>query len=346
MNPEKTREHRFDILRALGLFAVILAHVGPPAAVFQLRNFDVPLLFLISGSVYPLSTASNLSYWRYLFHRISRLIIPTWIFLTIFYLFEFYCTRSYGQPFPYPRDTMISSFYLFSDLDYFWVIRVFILLAALTPIIYKIRQNLGTRRYLAFLIFCYVMYELAVYFYPGSSFSTNPSITKIFQEIIFLVIPYACVAGFGMHLKNFSKKQLLATTILFFLVFVALMFHYRSPSNNWLQTQAFKYPPRLYYLSFALFAGSALYFLSQFNLFLPLLKKILRFIGSNTLWIYLWHILLLNLWVMANFSFPNAKIRLAVEFLTITSVSVCITYLQKIILHPLAKTKYSILHRQ
>ena len=46
------REDRIDFLRFIGLSMVIFAHVGPPKLLFQLRNFDVPLLVIISGMAF------------------------------------------------------------------------------------------------------------------------------------------------------------------------------------------------------------------------------------------------------------------------------------------------------
>ncbi|SFK21637.1 hypothetical protein SAMN04488079_106193 [Methylophaga sulfidovorans] len=46
------RDHRIDLLRFIGLSMIIFAHVGPPSILFQLRNFDVPLMVLISGMSY------------------------------------------------------------------------------------------------------------------------------------------------------------------------------------------------------------------------------------------------------------------------------------------------------
>jgi fucose 4-O-acetylase-like acetyltransferase len=54
--PIQSRDIRFDILKVIGLFCIILAHVSPPSLIFQLRNFDVPLMVMISGSVFYLSS--------------------------------------------------------------------------------------------------------------------------------------------------------------------------------------------------------------------------------------------------------------------------------------------------
>ena len=45
----KERNIKIDFIKFLGLFAIILAHVGPNEKIFQLRNFDVPLMVFISG---------------------------------------------------------------------------------------------------------------------------------------------------------------------------------------------------------------------------------------------------------------------------------------------------------
>lgn len=45
---KKERILRYDILKVIALLCIILAHVNPNGLVFQLRNFDVPLMIIIS----------------------------------------------------------------------------------------------------------------------------------------------------------------------------------------------------------------------------------------------------------------------------------------------------------
>ena len=81
------RDDRIDVLRAIGLLCIVLAHVDPPSFILQLRNFDVPLMVLISGSTFYI-TANNRrqnTYLSYLIDRIFRLVVPTWIFLLFFF---------------------------------------------------------------------------------------------------------------------------------------------------------------------------------------------------------------------------------------------------------------------
>jgi len=79
------RDHTIDYLRAIGLYAIILAHIASPWALHQLRNFDVPLMVFISGISFSLSKTSSGPYLKYAWSRIKRLLFPVWIFLTLFF---------------------------------------------------------------------------------------------------------------------------------------------------------------------------------------------------------------------------------------------------------------------
>ena len=82
----KTTDYKYiNFLKTIALLCIILAHVNPPTIVFQIRNFDVVLMMLIS-SYLGLISKKNYNYFSYILSRIKRLIIPTWIFLTIFFI--------------------------------------------------------------------------------------------------------------------------------------------------------------------------------------------------------------------------------------------------------------------
>lgn len=53
------RDDTVDVLRFIGLAMIILAHVDSPSVLFQLRNFDVPLIVLISSMLFGLSYKNN-----------------------------------------------------------------------------------------------------------------------------------------------------------------------------------------------------------------------------------------------------------------------------------------------
>lgn len=73
MNERKTmRDKRIDILRGVAILFIILAHISPPNNLLQLRTFDVPLITMLLGMSFSLSTKEE-KYRVYLFKRFKRL---------------------------------------------------------------------------------------------------------------------------------------------------------------------------------------------------------------------------------------------------------------------------------
>jgi len=73
-----------DLLRFIGISMFFLAHIGPPAALFQLRSFDVPLMIFVSGLSY--SGRQVVGYASFVRKRLGRLLIPLYFFLTVYFL--------------------------------------------------------------------------------------------------------------------------------------------------------------------------------------------------------------------------------------------------------------------
>ena len=78
------RDLRIDFLKFVGLVMIILAHSGPPGGIFQLRNFDVPLMVFCSGFVFSYGVSYS-GYLSYVMARLQRLVIPVWFFLLFFF---------------------------------------------------------------------------------------------------------------------------------------------------------------------------------------------------------------------------------------------------------------------
>ena len=53
------RLKNIDILRVIGLLCIILAHVKPNDIIFQLRNFDVVLMIMISTYLFIINNKNN-----------------------------------------------------------------------------------------------------------------------------------------------------------------------------------------------------------------------------------------------------------------------------------------------
>lgn len=82
------RDIFIDTLRFVGISLIILAHVSPPNIPFNIRCFDVPLMIFISGLIYAdKNTGIN---FHFFIHRLKRLLIPLYLFLTIFFILIFF----------------------------------------------------------------------------------------------------------------------------------------------------------------------------------------------------------------------------------------------------------------
>lgn len=128
------RDSSIDFLRTLGLCLVTLVHVNTLYSVSLLAYFGVPLMVFVSAlCVKSSDTSFSLKTFG---HRASRLLIPMWIFQTLYWLI-FYKLET---PSLY---TIIQSYALLDLTPYTWIIRVFLILACLSPLLVRIANRLN-----------------------------------------------------------------------------------------------------------------------------------------------------------------------------------------------------------
>lgn len=156
------RDEKIDIMRFVGLAMVILAHIGAPPLIWQLRNFDVPLMVLVSGLSFGFC-ATGQSYAAYVWKRIKRLVFPVWIFLTAYFLL-IYTT---GYPIQLSNAESIPRSYVLLS-GYSWIIRVFVLVALVAPVLWRWNCQIRSQtRYWSLLGAVYLGYELLRYALSG-----------------------------------------------------------------------------------------------------------------------------------------------------------------------------------
>lgn len=267
---------------------IIFAHCNPPGILFQLRNFDVPLMVIVSGMSFSLVYSSKRSYLNYFCKRFKRLLMPVWFFLSIYFI---------GLHFLYPSsmdlhiNTMVSSFLLVSGIGYVWVIRVFLMIALISPLLYQVHSRFSCFRYYYFII-------AAVFvFYEVFRFMSIPYVQDgfgyYFSLYFYYLISYSIVFLVGMSLLNAARIYLWYFAFIclsLFFVFAILLF---MRNGGFLSTQGFKNPPSLYYFSYSLFVSVLLWLYSSHLVKLSKLlcvHGLVFFISRNTMWIYLWHI--------------------------------------------------------
>lgn len=306
------RDKSIDIIRSLGLLCIILAHVNPPFAIFQLRNFDVPLMVFISGYLFGDKSQNFNSisdFTSYLWKRFIRLVVPVWIFLSIFYTFQYVFPFLFKVNYTQFPNIMISSYMLMDGFGYVWIIRIFLMIAILGPLCGSIIKNRWQ------LLLYYIVYELAVY-YSTIFFQTD--IKKHFDQFGTYSLGFLIFFIMGAQYKNYAPKTKKVLFSICALASIGGLIYFIFNLEKPFDIGAMKYPPHSFYVYYAISIFSVIFWLK------PLIEKInvpiLDFVGSSTIWIYLWHILFLFL-----IKFDHWYL----NWITILVLSILITFLQQ-----------------
>lgn len=305
------RDPSIDALRAIAVIGIILVHVGPPSLIEQIRDYDVPMMVFLSGVVYamtchPQSGGGKFNYSSFLWKRFVRLIAPTWLFLTILVALSYILHR------PMRMDTMID-LYTLQTQWYVWIIRVFFIISIISPFIGNIVLRSSKLFLLSGIVFLVVMVEL-IYNLSGN----------FTYKLMCIQIPYIAVFGLGCGIEKFTKKELLAFSLICIFGYAIYAVVLYSLIGIYVPTGAQKYPPRTYYLLYAI--GVVILLWRFRNILFKLFDDIkisgfMSFIGSHSLWIYFWHIA--GLIIIERFNMP-----FFLDFMIILAISLMLTFFQ------------------
>jgi hypothetical protein len=281
----KCRDKKIDILRAIALIAIILAHSEPPTILRQIRSFDVPLMAIVMGaSFYITNQDKEVHYGSYVIKRVKRLVIPTWAFLSIFFSLLLFASLIISWKFPFTLKKVIESYALMDGIGYVWIIQVYLGIALLSPPILEFSKRVK-RNSVYFLVLgsIYILY----YFLTLLSDSLSGISLMLFEHLVLYTIGYSLVAAIGIRIKEMSNKEIGLTTIVFFFIYFIFAIRY-----NFALTSAAKYPPTIYFLSFGVFASLLFYLLLDNKHIIKFFdSKFIYYLSSNSMWIYLWHIM-------------------------------------------------------
>jgi fucose 4-O-acetylase-like acetyltransferase len=325
------RDFSLDLLRFAGILLIIIAHTQPPSWLYQLRNFGTQLLIVTSALTYAFIYRNKLievkSFYK---KRFSRLVFPAWIFLVGFFLFFFIAFHVSGKPFPFGFKIMIESFF-FSGIAFLWILKVYITLAIITPIGLKLEGLIQNKiYYLLLLLLMYIIYEFLFSY-------TSPYIPEHYWPLLvsnmYMVIPHAILFLYGLKLAKLSRPQVYAISFLAFAVFLILAIQKYLVAGEFVPTQGYRFPPTMYYLSYAFF-GLNMVYLCKDHLARVFNKELITWLSSNSLWIYFWHILILyglDFWSGSPNGFQEIYGTISTFTFRITLVllfSITMTYLQ------------------
>ncbi|MBU3666529.1 MAG: acyltransferase [Chthoniobacterales bacterium] len=319
------RDNTIDLMRASALVLIILAHtISKETLLFQLRNFDVPMMAVVSGMAFAMSAPAELKLGAYYIRRFLRLLLPCWVFLTL--LFCIAPLFVAGDPFSWGQITQ--SFLLSNkgSIGYVWIIRVFLLVALTAPLLHALQKRVGNTAFVSILLNIYIGYELMLNYMP---LPVTTWVRTLVSDYIFFGLGYSVLFGAGMLLNCLQWRGrvvfLLASAAA--LILCILFKHGFNPGEmgSWFKPQNSKYPPGIYYVQWGLTMSV---FTSLVCMKVPLtgrFKTGIAFLGSASLWIYFWHIVVLYVVQWNPGAFSLVRQPGALLFLFVLTASVLLT---------------------
>lgn len=274
-----SRKSNIDFLKVIGLLLLILAHVSAPAVLEEIREFDVPLMVFLSGMLAVGSYNHCQNSLEYFKKRFTRLVLPTWIFLILFWA----CMAIVGQTMDLP--TIIKSFLFQRDsglAGYVWIIWIYLWTALVVPFLLKI--HISSNKGLLLYLIVWAVYDILAMFEPLTS-------SRVLYYTLFSIVPYGLVTLIGINYKDFNKKNKLTICVTGILIFIIGQIASLCMNNSALLLSDYKYPLRLMFCAYSIPICIVLYELSEkFQLKIYGCSPV-QFISRHSLWIYLWHIM-------------------------------------------------------
>lgn len=275
-----------DFLKFIGLTGIIIAHVGSPNWLMMLRSFDVPLMVIISSLLasYSIQKYNNdtKSILKYCISRFKRLVLPTWFFLTFYFILKIIITKQ-NMGIKYYLASFLLTRY---GIGCVWIVLIYLYSALLIPLYRKMGYNIKS---VIVILSIYIVYELLYFFEIGT---TN----RIIDTTFFYIVPYGLLTFVGYNYEKKDNKKKIILISIYFILFVFLAYYYYLKTGSLQLVQIAKYPPRAYYLSYGLLCSSILLFIcSKYN-FKIYNNRIICYISKHSMSIYLWHILILDIY--------------------------------------------------
>ncbi len=272
------RLYYIDFLKFLGLTGIILVHADPPFWAVWLRSFDVPIMVFLSAYLAARSFKKYSEKGKtadYIIDRVKRLVIPTWVFLSLYFILDLIFGNLYDVGF-YLRSYGMTLY----GIAYVWVILIYLYSAVLTPVFDRFKPTILV--FLALLII-YSLYEIGIYY----DLNRNPFV----NNTVFYIIPFGIVAYMGYHYAGFDTKTRILIFVSFLTVFVVGVIMYARNEGRIVNVSTASFPPRIYYLSYGLSVTTGLMLLCRKKELKLFKNPLIVFISKHSMWIYLWHIL-------------------------------------------------------
>ena len=309
----KKRLPELDDIRGISIIVMILIHTNAYFLSNQLAyltreisQFAV-VAFLFCSSYLSLQKPfpqSLSELFIYVSKRVKRLILPFFMFFTVYILF-----MKWGIGKSFPLKYIIESYLLVGGIDFNWLVLLFIQMMIITPLLH----SLFTKNKVLLWVYTFVAFISSVIFLKYTPLS--------YYRIV-MWLPWSLVVIYTFYLDALwnNKKLFFIVTIILVALFIGTQQWVLVPLKYSLSHYANKYPPNLYHISYSLFALNILYYLSKMNVFSQcVIQKTIHFFSINSYTLFFIHILVIE--GVQKWMRPNNWI---VFFLIVAGISVLI----------------------
>lgn len=283
---ESRRDITIDYLKFVGLIGLLIAHTSSNTVLLFIREFDVNLLIILSAMLAN-RTASKLScesdvgdYWK---KRFYRLALPTWIFITVYIIINYFFGFVDLKPINMIRAYLLQD----NSIGYVWIIYVYLIVALEMPFLVRLDIRKPTSRYIYLCIVAlyFVLYHLSSNYYYR---------VIVLYPIIYGLISILAINWDTLFLKK--KRFFIFGNVLACVLYAIVKTQVKKEGVP--LVGEYKYPPKLYYLTYTLAVAFLLIELFRrinFAKMPKLISNYIIFISKSSLWFYLWHIFTLQL---------------------------------------------------
>lgn len=280
----QARDYKVDIIKFIGTLLVLLAHTSISGFLFEVRTFDVVMLVFASGLTLKFHGTNIYSYISYIWKRVKRLLIPSWIFL-LFLLSLDWMLSIFGKGvLEYNVPYILKSFLFIGGIKPFWIIRVYLTIAIVSPLIIKIAESsLINKNWSLFMGGVLLINEGLGYYLDLH----RGMVLDVLKVVFSYTLGYSIVVLNAKTMANGTKKH---RYVLAFFCISTLLFWAISGFST---PNTMKYPPRSIYICYGCFISSIVYsVLSNYNYSeRSRIRKVVIWVSNNSLFIYFWHII-------------------------------------------------------
>ncbi|MEZ8257959.1 acyltransferase family protein [Vibrio cyclitrophicus] len=277
-----------DYCRGLALLSIIFAHtVGYSGELLKIRTFDVCFFVLISGYV----TTVKLNLYDYFTKRSLRLVKPVWFFLTVYFSIWYLLSNLPNIHFTATIGNILGSYLLLNGIGFVWVIRVFMIVGFVGYISQLLWAKTGKRAFFSWVLLLAAGYFVTYWISP-----------KIHYWLYLEPLPYLLPYFLGILLRRYSDeivKRLVLLVGINIVLLVTCFTLYVEFSEYF-----HKYPPSFMYIIYGCCCSLFLLLSLKKIWVLGIELNFLRYLGINSMALYLWHIPMAKLYEKDIFQAP------------------------------------------